>query len=70
MNARYGAEFLGQLAEKLRQLCTAGDIALVDAICRWYDDEDLNRDRDGYAAAGFRIASVPARAAAASRSRS
>lgn len=59
MNARYGTDFLGQLSEKLRQLCTAGDIALVDAIRRWHDKEDLGRDRDGYAAVGFRVAGVP-----------
>jgi hypothetical protein len=70
MNARYGADFLGQLAGKLRQLCVAGDIALVDAIRRWYGDEDLGRDRDGYTAVGFRIAVAPAAAAAAPRRRS
>lgn len=69
MNARYGAEFLGQLSGKLRQLCTAGDIALVDAICRWRDDERLGRDRDGYAAVGFRVAGVPADADASSSAR-
>ncbi len=40
MNARYGPALLGELAEKLRQLGPAADIALVDAIRRWYDDSE------------------------------
>lgn len=58
MNTRYGAGFLTLLAEKLRRLCGAADIALVDAILRWHDNPSLTRDRDGYTAVGFSITSV------------
>jgi hypothetical protein len=61
MNDRYGADFLARLSEKLRQLSTAADIALVDAIHRWDDNRDLDRDTAGYTAVGFRVAApVPA----------
>jgi hypothetical protein len=65
MNARYGAEFLAALAERLRQLGPAADIALVDAIRRLRSDPDLGADAAGHTAAGFRVAAPYSAPAAA-----